>query len=194
MYHWDKYTSTAQEADAVIVSGDTSLPQPQAAAVVVDYRTGQLKAIVGGRTAPTKKRELNRATSPVMVGSTIKPIAVHGLAEQWQIPASIYHNIPVTIQGWMQRKFPKITVGVIQDPTMRHGLIRSLNVVAAQTFTYDVGFETRGTIWHSQINVNRVSANGSSLALGIASITPVEMAAALGLLPTVEFTLNLFLC
>ena len=50
--------------------------QPQAAAVVLDYRTGELKAIVGSRTAPTKRKTLNRASDMNMpVGSAIKPIA-----------------------------------------------------------------------------------------------------------------------
>lgn len=185
LYNWDKYPSTANEEDAVTVSGDTSLPQPQAAAVVLDYRTGQLRAIVGGRTAPTKKRELNRATSPVMVGSTIKPIAVYGPAlENGKSPASIYHNIPVTIQGWdAKQKFPKNYGGggYTGPTTMRHGLVRSLNVVAAQTLTYDVGFEeSRNYLGQLGINIDRVSANGSSLALGTTSITPVEMTAAFG--------------
>ena len=35
--------------------------QPQAAAVVLDYRTGELKAIVGSRTRPTARKTLNRA-------------------------------------------------------------------------------------------------------------------------------------
>ena len=55
--------------------------QPQAAAVVLDYRTGELKAIVGSRTRPTARKTLNRATDMKMpVGSAIKPIAVYAPA------------------------------------------------------------------------------------------------------------------
>jgi penicillin-binding protein 1A len=183
LYNWDKYPSTAEEADAVKVSGDTKLPQPQAAAVVIDYHTGYIQAVVGGRTPPTRKRELNRATSPVMVGSTIKPIAVYGPAlDLGKSPASIYHNIPVTINGWdPKQKFPKnYGGGGYTGPTsMRYGLKKSLNIVAAQALTYDVGFETsRNYLGQLGINTELVSANGSSLALGTSSITPVEMAAA----------------
>ena len=39
----------------------TEIEQPQAAACVFDYRTGELKAIVGGRYKPTARKTLNRA-------------------------------------------------------------------------------------------------------------------------------------
>ena len=59
----------------------TEIVQPQAAAVVLDYRTGELKAIVGSRTRPTTRKTLNRATDMKMpVGSSIKPIAVYAPA------------------------------------------------------------------------------------------------------------------
>jgi len=185
LYNWDKYPETANKEDAVINSGDTTLPQPQAAAVVIDYHTGQLKAIVGGRIPPTRKRELNRATAPVMVGSTIKPLSVYGPAlERGKSPATIYHNIPVTIKGWdPKQKFPKNYGGggYTGPATMRYGLMRSLNIVAAQALTYDVGFEVSlDYLGQLGINTERIEANGSSLALGTSSITPVEMAAAYG--------------
>ena len=51
--------------------------QPQSATVMVDYRTGQLKALVGGRDVEGA-RILNRATSsPRQPGSTIKPLSAY---------------------------------------------------------------------------------------------------------------------
>ena len=50
----------------------TEIEQPQAAACVFDYRTGELKAIVGGRYKPTTRKTLNRASGMTMpVGSSI---------------------------------------------------------------------------------------------------------------------------
>ena len=47
----------------------------------MDYRTGEVKAIVGSRTRPTQRKTLNRATDMNMpVGSSIKPIAVYAPA------------------------------------------------------------------------------------------------------------------
>lgn len=55
--------------------------QPQSAMVVTDYKTGQIKAMVGGRI--TKGRMLfNRATSPRQPGSAIKPMSVYSPALQ----------------------------------------------------------------------------------------------------------------
>ncbi len=52
------------------------IPQPQAAMVVLDYRTGKIKALIGGREIKARK-VLNRATEPHQPGSTIKPLSVY---------------------------------------------------------------------------------------------------------------------
>ena len=44
--------------------------QPQSSMVILDYRTGQIKALVGGRHI-TGRKTLNRATTPQQPGSTI---------------------------------------------------------------------------------------------------------------------------
>ena len=50
--------------------------QPQSSMVILDYRTGQIKALVGGRHIKGRKT-LNRATTPQQPGSTIKPLSVY---------------------------------------------------------------------------------------------------------------------
>jgi penicillin-binding protein 1A len=174
LYNWDGYPNLKDD--------DNPLPQPQAAAVVMD-KEGHVKAVVGGRTPPTNKRELNRAITPVMMGSTIKPVAVFGPAlEEGKSPATIYHNIPVKIQGWdANQDFPKNYGGggYTGPTTMRYGLVRSLNVVSAQALTYDVGFEKSKVYLEGLgIDPSHIQVNGSGLALGTSSITPVELAGA----------------
>ena len=73
---------------------------------MLDYRTGELKAIVGSRTEVTAQKTLNRATDMKMpVGSSIKPIAVYAPAlELGRSPASVVYNIPVPIAGWKDAK------------------------------------------------------------------------------------------
>jgi len=86
LYNWNKYPLTANESDLNIVYTNAdgtqyTVAQPQAATVVMDYRTGAVKAIVGGRQAPTAAKTLNRArVSRMPVGSSIKPIAIYGPA------------------------------------------------------------------------------------------------------------------
>ncbi|MBC5997529.1 penicillin-binding protein [Romboutsia ilealis] len=54
----------------------TGVVQPQSAMVILDYRTGQIKALVGGRHIKGRKT-LNRATTAQQPGSTIKPLSVY---------------------------------------------------------------------------------------------------------------------
>lgn len=55
--------------------------QPQAAAVIMENNTGEVKAMMGGR-GTTGKQLYNRATNPRQPGSSIKPIAIYGPALQ----------------------------------------------------------------------------------------------------------------
>ena len=55
--------------------------QPQAAMTIVGVGTGELKAMVGGRTSGGQKL-LNRTLNPRQPGSSIKPLAVYGAALQ----------------------------------------------------------------------------------------------------------------
>lgn len=55
--------------------------QPQAAAVIMENSTGEIKGMMGGRGA-TGKQLFNRAVNPRQPGSSIKPIAIYGPAMQ----------------------------------------------------------------------------------------------------------------
>lgn len=73
------------EAGLILSPGNYSLKQkvvqPQAAMVILDYKTGAIKAMAGGRG--TEGRLLyNRAANPRQPGSAIKPISVYGPALQ----------------------------------------------------------------------------------------------------------------
>ena len=108
--NWDEYPELTDPSAAVRVetldNGDTvETPQPQVAAVIFDYHTGELRAIVGGREEPVIQKGLNRATSPVQVGSSIKPLAVYGPAlDLGASPATILKNFPTPIEGWDSEK------------------------------------------------------------------------------------------
>ncbi|MEE1037547.1 MAG: transglycosylase domain-containing protein [Eubacterium sp.] len=59
----------------------SKIRQPQAAMVITDYKTGQVKAMVGGRET-TGRKLYNRAINPRQPGSSIKPLAVYSTALQ----------------------------------------------------------------------------------------------------------------
>lgn len=165
--------------------------QPQAAAVVLDYRTGELKAIVGSRTKVTQRKTLNRATDMKMpIGSTIKPIAVYAPAiELGYSPASIVYNIPVPIAGWTgsdgKDSWPKNYGGggYVGPETLREGMKRSHNVAAAQTLLNMVGVE-RSMDFLLRMGVDRdnIDATPFGLSLGSSGITPMQLAVAYGVL------------
>ena len=166
------------------------IEQPQAAAVVLDYRTGELKAIVGSRSKVTQRKTLNRATDMKMpIGSTIKPIAVYAPAlELGYSPASVVYNIPVPISGWTgsdgKDAWPKNYDGRYSGPvTLREGMRRSLNVAAAQTLVNMVGVD-RSADYLMRMGVDRdnIDVTPFGLSLGSSGITPVQLAVAYGVL------------
>ena len=193
--NWTSYPSLRDPSDKVYRTLNyngtyTEIVQPQAAAVVLDYRTGELKAIVGSRTRPTARKTLNRATDMKMpVGSTIKPIAVYAPAlEMGYSPASVVYNIPVPISGWKdddgKDTWPKNYGGGYAGPeTLRQAMKRSHNVSAAQTLVNYVGVE-RSADFLLRMGVDRdnIDATPFGLSLGSSGITPVQLAVAFGTL------------
>lgn len=57
------------------VMSDTGVIQPQSSAVLIDYRTGELKVMIGGRNI-VGQRVFNRAINPRQPGSAIKPLSI----------------------------------------------------------------------------------------------------------------------
>lgn len=194
--NWTKYPSLRDPSDKVMRSsnGDgtyTETIQPQAAAVVIDYRTGEIKAIVGSRDEPTVKKTLNRAVDMKMpVGSSIKPISVYAPAiELGASPASVVSNMPLPIAGWKDSKgrdsWPTNYGGSYYagPQTLRKALINSHNTAAAQTLMTMVGVERSVDFLHRLgIDDDHIDATPFGLSLGSSGITPLQMTAAFGTL------------
>lgn len=188
---WENYPALADPsaalltetiADGVVIE----TVEPQASAVVLDYSTGELRAIVGGRNEPSIRKGLNRAyQSYTEVGSSIKPLAVYGPAlDLGASPATIIANVDGAIDGWGGEKgYPS---GGLSDryygaTTIRTGIVQSLNVVAARTlFEYvspSVSVEYLNRMGLASAHINE---DGPGLALGTSGITPIQMTAAYG--------------
>ncbi len=194
--NWNNYPALRDPSDKIYRAHNSDgtyqeIIQPQAAAVVLDYRTGELKAIAGGRTKPTQRKTLNRATDMKMpVGSSIKPISVFAPAiDLGASPASIVYNMPVPIHGWTgsdgKDTWPKNFGGggYVGPETLREAIKQSHNVGAAQTLMTLVGID-RSVDYLLKLGVNRdrIDATPFGLSLGSSGITPVEMAVAFGVL------------
>ena len=194
------------ENDSNFPNTDKSRPdgivQPQSAMVIMDYRTGQIKSLIGGRYVKGK-RTLNRATNPEQPGSTIKPLSVY-------TPAI---DTLKTNQKWN----PKTTTAGFGTMSTRKALAMSSNTIAVKVA------ETLGDSYSECVDVMmdyldnfgittlKDSKTGDesnsdrqfpSLVLGGMSygISPLEMSAAYGALanggvyiePTVFTTITTF--
>ncbi len=187
---YDAYPTLADSSKALLVettaSGDTiETIEPQAASVVLDYRTGELRAIVGGRDEPTIRKGINRAaTSYTEVGSAIKPLAVYGPALDLGVsPATIIPNMDGPITGWGTEKgYPSGGLDSRYGPvTVRRGVMSSLNVVAARVLMEHVTPAVAANyLYQLGATENKINVDGPGLALGTSGLTPIQMAAAYG--------------
>ncbi|MCQ2544894.1 MAG: penicillin-binding protein [Clostridia bacterium] len=82
---YPNFFKKSDEGKYIVNSDNFSLKQkvrqPQAAAVLMENKTGEIKAMMGGRGA-TGKQLYNRAINPRQPGSSIKPLATYGPALQ----------------------------------------------------------------------------------------------------------------
>ena len=190
--NWDSnYPKLADMSQNVITENLTDsitieTIEPQAAAVVMDQKTGDIKAIVGGRTEPIIRKGLNRATqSYVEVGSAIKPLSIYGPAlDNGASPATVIANAEGAIEGWGGEKgYPNggLSNSAYYGPvSLRTGLRQSLNVAAARMlFSKYVGIET-STSYLKRLGIaeSQINKDGPGLALGTSGITPLQMCAA----------------
>lgn len=115
------------------VTDENGTPALQAAAVIIDYKTGQVKAMVGGR-GEQPARSTNRAYYALRsVGSTTKPLTVYGPAiDTKAITAGTVLDdagLPSSIQskygGYNPANWNKVSDGLI---TARQSLALSKNV------------------------------------------------------------------
>ncbi|MHB8172616.1 MAG: transglycosylase domain-containing protein [Thermincolia bacterium] len=153
--------------------------QVQGAVVVLDYRTGQVKALVGGRSY-VAKRGYNRATQlKRQPGSTFKPIAVYGPAlEQNYPPTTVLMDSPVNFGKYS----PKNAGGGFRGPMMMRDALRwSVNVYAVKLFDkvgIQAGFEFARKLGFPLEERDKVLA----LSLGgiTTGVSPLEMARSYG--------------
>lgn len=116
--------------------------QPQSATVVMDYRTGQIKSVVGGRDVQGN-RILNRATdSSRQPGSAIKPLSVYlpALDNGYHAGVGIVDE-PIEINGYEPRNAYNDFWGL---RSLRYSVEWSININAVKTL-YDIGIGTSMT-------------------------------------------------
>lgn len=174
----------------------TGLVQPQSATVIMDYKTGHIVAMIGGRDVKGS-RILNRATDTArQPGSSMKPLAVYLPAlDNGFTAASPILDIPmITADG---KVWPNnVYTGFKGITTLRESLIYSINVSSARTLK-KIGIPTsikylkklgiineenpsKDNFVQASENKTHNDENLASLALGgmTKGVSPLDMTAA----------------
>ncbi len=182
----------AEEAlNSLLPAGEpdsSGLRQPQGAVISIEPRTGQIRAMVGGRGEDQFNRAVQAVRQP---GSAIKPLIYAAAFEQGVItPAMIFVDEPLQIPlvngtVYEPKNFDQQFRGPI---SVREAIERSINTIAVQVllnldrqvnsaldFMESLGISTL-------VREGRNNDLGPAIALGglTQGVTPLEMAAAFG--------------
>lgn len=161
------------------------LEHPQAAMVIIDPATGQVKALRGGYGQKTIDLSLNRATQIHRPpGSTFKPIAVYGPAIDQGIitPATVIDDAPTYLLGVNKGLYPqnydKNSYGGLT--TIHNAIIKSTNVVAAKVWTMLKVDLSHKYLKRDGIILDKQKDSGPSIAMGglNTGVNTLDMAAA----------------
>jgi penicillin-binding protein 1A len=170
-----------------LIDEENGIAQPQAAIVVADPETGQIKALGGGREYRKKVDEVLRFTALRQPGSAIKPIITYGPAfEEGALAGagSTLDDSPyIGPRGdWFPENFDYSFRGMI---SARQALIYSYNVPAVRAFE-KLGPRT-GADYAEKMGISTIQPqekDNLSLTLGgfTRGVSAIDMAQAYGVL------------
>ena len=212
----DEEASSAKSANAASASGNgdesdggneepvlvlmlEQEPEMEAAVLVLESSTGAVRAMVGGWDFD--RNEFNRATQARrQVGSAFKPFVFGAALENGFTAADTLFDGPVVFPGgahqpdYSPRNFYRRYDGI---QTLRAALETSINVTSVKLF--DLVGAQQVIDFARRCGIESDLPPYTSLALGTAELTPLELAAAYsafvnqGVVLTCELTLSFFL-
>lgn len=163
-------------------------PPAEAALIAIDPRTGEILAMVGGRSYNQSQynRAVNARRQP---GSTFKPFVYLAAFERAKAdgrtdltPATIVDDEPTTFtfdqQTWAPTNYDNEYDGPI---TLRRALAMSRNVATVKV-AETTGYDNVAALW-KRIGVGTAPKPYPSIALGVFEATPLEMATAYTIFP-----------
>ncbi|HXZ12581.1 MAG TPA: PBP1A family penicillin-binding protein [Candidatus Sulfotelmatobacter sp.] len=157
------------------------VPQAQIALVAMDPRTGEIRALVGGRDYG--ESQLNHALAHRQPGSAFKPFvyaaafdnAVQGF-QPVVTPVTTVDDIPTTFEfsgkEYTPDNFGEVFYGTV---TVRDALIHSLNVATVKVAEL-IGYQRVVDVARQMGLGNNIQAT-PSVALGAYDMTPIDVAA-----------------
>jgi penicillin-binding protein 1A len=183
---------TPSEADDVLRPGDVirimpnksswrlaQIPKAESGMVALNPQNGQILAMVGG--FDYQFSNFNRITNALrQPGSSFKPFIYSAALEKGYTLASVINDAPIVIENPTDHSLwrPQNDTGEFYGPTrLREALAHSRNLVSIRLLSqigtgYAVSYAQRFGFSASQLPATL------SLALGTASVTPLDMASA----------------
>lgn len=169
----DKYIKSGKEKkdDGTLLNNHT-----QAAMVIIDHKTGQVVATVGGLGSDSNSIGVNRAVRGKQTGSSMKPLACEAVAlENGVITAGTVYDDSATNFGGGYN--PHNSGGFNGLMTIRTALAQSSNIVHLKIIK-EVG-PANAMKFLSSVGIDVDAKHESiTLALGTADVSPLNMAAA----------------
>ena len=162
--------------------------EPQVALIAIDPRTGEILALVGGRSY--NQSQYNRATDARrQPGSVFKPFVYLAAFEQaYQdgrtdiTPASVVYDEPTTFnfeeKSWTPGNYQDEYDGPI---TLRRALALSRNIATIKV-AESTGYDHVASLW-KRVGAGTPARPYPSIALGVFEATPLEIAEAYTLFP-----------
>src|SRR5438067_12825423 len=146
------------------------LPQVQGAVVILDVKTGEVRALVGGYDFQLSK--FNRAIqSRRQTGSSFKPFVYGAAFEKGLTPADTLFDEPIAIPVGNQTYAPKNYYGKYSGVvTIQRALELSINVPAVKTYMMVGGDNV--VSFARRLGVTADLPKYPSLALGAAGVAP----------------------
>ncbi len=158
-------------------------PEPQGAIIVLENKTGKVKAMVGGYSF-AKSKWNNAIQAKRQVGSTVKPIIYTAALLNGYTPSTIIDDEPFIYEGpwaddvWEPHNYGNKYIGAI---TFRRALEKSKNVVTAR-ITQRITPE-RVLSFARKFGIASSWRPYISISLGAFEESPIKMAAAYTVFP-----------
>ncbi|MBM4170340.1 MAG: PBP1A family penicillin-binding protein [Ignavibacteria bacterium] len=142
--------------------------------IALDVKTGEIRAMVGGRDQKFLYG-LNHTTQiRRQPGSSFKPIVYAVAVDNGLYPAYPIMNQPFDYNGWSPRNFDLKTGGFT---TLRYGLTHSINIVSARLIIEDYAPLWKIGRFAERMGIKSKLELYPSIALGTSLVTPLEMTA-----------------
>lgn len=171
LYIYNKLISNSHFIDSVKKAEETI----QVGFVVIDPKTGGIKAMIGGENQEFGLG-LNHVTQiKRQPGSSFKPIVYTVAIDNGYFPAYSLLNQKFNYNGWSPDNSDNAYSGYM---TLREALAKSVNVIAGRLTTSDIAPPSQVVKYAKRMGINSELPKYPSIALGTAEVSPLELTSA----------------